>query len=177
MNIPKEKFLKRSSKIEMINEITISNPINLNESNVVKGNEENNLKEEIKEIGIENIKSNEIELGINLLIIEDKKEETHHELNHEEIINKEKIILYKDLEIQCEIDPIDKVLLNKDQILLDESNLCVICYKQYHDAVLIPCGHTNFCFQCLTEINERKIDYCPICLNPFHNFIKIYGQI
>lgn len=109
MNIPKEKFLKRSSKIELINEITISNPINLNESNVVKGNEENNLKEEIKEIGIENIKSNEIELGINLLIIEDKKEETPHELNHEEIINKEKIILYKDLEIQCEIDPIDKV--------------------------------------------------------------------
>ena len=102
------------------------------------------------------------------MIIEDKKEDLREPF-------KEQKVIYMDSAIQCEFEHDYHELLKNEEILND-SRMCIIWFKQNKDAVLIPCGHTHCCFKCLTDMKGKNINNCPICQNPFINFIKIFGQ-
>ena len=39
---------------------------------------------------------------------------------------------------------------------------CSICFDKESNAACVPCGHTGFCYDCLTSWKETKHD-CPIC--------------
>ena len=42
----------------------------------------------------------------------------------------------------------------------EEEGLCVLCYENQSDTVILPCNHTNFCSDCLSRLTKRK---CPTC--------------
>ena len=44
----------------------------------------------------------------------------------------------------------------------DDSRMCVVCFDQPRDAVLVPCGHADTCMTCAREIAERNAA-CPMC--------------
>ena len=44
----------------------------------------------------------------------------------------------------------------------DEGMACVICMERRRNAILIPCGHGDLCFECAKEVATRKCE-CPIC--------------
>ena len=50
--------------------------------------------------------------------------------------------------------------LNKcrDCALSDDEKLCKICFDEFVDVILAPCGHSEFCGRC-----AAKIDCCPLC--------------
>uniref|UniRef100_A0A6C0C9U3 RING-type domain-containing protein n=1 Tax=viral metagenome TaxID=1070528 RepID=A0A6C0C9U3_9ZZZZ len=50
---------------------------------------------------------------------------------------------------------------------------CAICYEIINETyVLVPCGHTSICIDCLSGHRMKK--ECPICKNKIEKFIKIY---
>lgn len=50
-----------------------------------------------------------------------------------------------------------------------ESNLCKICCDKLADATNTACGHTAYCFACLS-----KTPKCPTCRTPIETVIKLY---
>ena len=41
-----------------------------------------------------------------------------------------------------------------------EGNLCILCFDNPRDALLKPCGHCQFCVQCVKKLTHRN---CPTC--------------
>lgn len=58
----------------------------------------------------------------------------------------------------------------KDIDELHEDKKCVICFSlTERNHALFPCGHTQFCEQCITQFSN-----CPICRKDVSSVIKIY---
>lgn len=52
-----------------------------------------------------------------------------------------------------------------------DSEPCCVCFEPLEQRmVLIPCGHTTVCENCLEEINNK----CPLCMQKIQSFYKIY---
>ena len=52
------------------------------------------------------------------------------------------------------------------------SNECCVCFVGIeHKIGLIPCGHTTVCEKCIVNICEKN---CPICREPFTQYVKLY---
>lgn len=51
----------------------------------------------------------------------------------------------------------------------DESNDCVICMERPREIVLIPCGHLNFCLECI-----KKLKTCPSCRKEIVEKIRVF---
>merc|ERR1712137_1063719 len=50
---------------------------------------------------------------------------------------------------------------------------CVVCMEDLlSEYVLIPCGHTGFCSNCITSLDEK----CPICREPYTQTQKLFRQ-
>lgn len=55
---------------------------------------------------------------------------------------------------------------------------CIVCYEKIiNKYVLVPCGHTALCGNCIVKLKERypKSQYlCPLCNSKVDNCVKIY---
>uniref|UniRef100_A0A669EV24 RING-type domain-containing protein n=1 Tax=Oreochromis niloticus TaxID=8128 RepID=A0A669EV24_ORENI len=49
--------------------------------------------------------------------------------------------------------------------------ICVICFNQPHNCVLLDCGHVCCCHTCY-EALPRK--YCPICRQRIERVLRLY---
>lgn len=45
---------------------------------------------------------------------------------------------------------------------LPDGSYCSICLSAVSDALAIPCGHTSFCFDCISRWREIR-SHCPVC--------------
>ena len=59
-----------------------------------------------------------------------------------------------------------------DVFNIAEDSKCTLCYEKNADCVVLPCGHTGFCSDCLNEWFMDKIS-CPICRAEPSSFKKI----
>ena len=56
----------------------------------------------------------------------------------------------------------------------DEEDLCVICLDRERAAVLVPCGHAQFCLQCGLQWSQSgpgRESTCPLCRDPIDQVI------
>ena len=57
--------------------------------------------------------------------------------------------------------------------LLDDN--CIICQNREKTTVLVPCGHSDYCLQCVLEWHKNgdpeKEQTCPICREPIEQVI------
>eukprot|EP00936_MAST-01D_sp_MAST-1D-sp1_P002358 g2358.t1 len=51
---------------------------------------------------------------------------------------------------------------------------CVVCMQNACGAVLLPCGHGDFCFECAQKVATRKAE-CPICRTPIREALRYDG--
>ena len=63
----------------------------------------------------------------------------------------------------------------------EENNLCIICSDNSQDAILLNCGHTDFCLQCAYQCmenlnNNPEGPTCPICRYPIVGAVKRNNQ-
>ena len=58
---------------------------------------------------------------------------------------------------------------NVSEKSLDE---CVICYRNLATKIALPCGHYKFCKECVDKLSVKK---CPVCVQSFDKYIKLYG--
>ncbi|EGR31598.1 hypothetical protein IMG5_106500 [Ichthyophthirius multifiliis] len=68
----------------------------------------------------------------------------------------------------CKIKCEDKVqnINNNSQII---NQLCIICYENDRNIIILPCRHNSVCIGCV-----KNIQVCPICRNKIADTIKIY---
>jgi hypothetical protein len=62
----------------------------------------------------------------------------------------------------------------KDDIDLDD-NECLICGVNKINAVVSPCGHSNFCHDCITDYKKNfSVKGCPCCRQQIELIIKMF---
>ena len=61
------------------------------------------------------------------------------------------------------------IISNIENKNIKECCICITQYKQKY--VLIPCGHTQVCFNCYNKLQQKK---CPLCNKQIKNIIKMY---
>lgn len=66
---------------------------------------------------------------------------------------------------------INRKLMKKMESNIDQSLYCSICYENYKNAALDPCGHV-YCITCITKLYPKK--KCPQCRNQFTKYLKIF---
>jgi hypothetical protein len=54
----------------------------------------------------------------------------------------------------------------------DDDRLCIVCFESSRDAVIVPCGHTGCCSNCLEGFPAPRL--CPICRVQVQHVQKIY---
>lgn len=54
----------------------------------------------------------------------------------------------------------------------DEDRTCIVCFESSRDCVIVPCGHTGCCSNCIEGFPAPKL--CPICRVPVQHVQKIY---
>lgn len=57
---------------------------------------------------------------------------------------------------------------SQDEIVLPDSMLCKICYKEKMEVLSIPCGHIVACIQCAVTL-----DQCAVCRHPYSAIVRI----
>ena len=66
-------------------------------------------------------------------------------------------------------------LLNELIIKEEDKKKCVVCFdKEAGHNALVPCGHTQFCHQCIEEITKRT-NVCSLCKTKIESVLKIYS--
>jgi DNA repair protein RAD16 len=46
---------------------------------------------------------------------------------------------------------------------------CVVCMDRPRTALLVPCGHCHFCYECATQLESRS---CPVCRAPIQRVVR-----
>lgn len=65
--------------------------------------------------------------------------------------------------------------ITTDPDVMDESQECKICMAHRADVVLMPCGHSGICEQCVTRIHSANgYASCPFCRQPMTKVAKIH---
>lgn len=55
----------------------------------------------------------------------------------------------------------------------NEDSMCVVCFDSPRDTAVFPCGHLQFCTQCVaTVMQDRKC--CPVCQLAIEEYRKVY---
>lgn len=69
-------------------------------------------------------------------------------------------------------DP-SNVHINTDVSVEPNAKDCLICLETIEQRyALLPCGHTQFCKDCINKINNRK---CPMCMQIIRSHVKLHG--
>ena len=57
----------------------------------------------------------------------------------------------------------------------DDDDICIICQDREKVAVVVPCGHSDYCLQCVLEWHKNgdpeKEQTCPMCRQPIEQVI------
>lgn len=69
--------------------------------------------------------------------------------------------------------PIEKV---SEGYGMNSEDLCVICFENEPDSIIIPCGHTGVCSSCLDNWYKEN-EACPCCRCESKNYRKIDNDI
>lgn len=58
----------------------------------------------------------------------------------------------------------------------EKNPICSICLDDAANAAIVPCGHSNFCYDCISSyhINSQN-KVCPICRNEIMMIVKLYS--
>lgn len=58
----------------------------------------------------------------------------------------------------------------------EKKPICSICLDDDANAAVVPCGHSNFCYECISShhINSQNKE-CPICRNEIMMVVKLYS--
>ena len=79
-------------------------------------------------------------------------------------------------------DLIDSLTKPKDEVKNDfveqteKKPLCSICLDDDANAAIVPCGHSNFCHECISPYHlnsQNKV--CPICRTEIIMIVKLYS--
>ncbi|CAI2374679.1 unnamed protein product [Moneuplotes crassus] len=60
-------------------------------------------------------------------------------------------------------------------LINDTNKLCVICFTNDKDTVVLPCRHMCLCMEC-SQIVRRQSNNCPICRTKVSTFIQIKDE-
>jgi len=154
-------------------EITKENKKNIeNKKNTVKQSEKRELL--IKEIEIKR----QLEL---------KAKEEAEELYKQQQIEKYNLIELEKIRLQDEKLKLEQINFEKFKLLEEEKlnkladdqsekkAICSICFDSDANAAVVPCGHSTFCYECISSHhvnNQNKV--CPICRTEIVMIIKLY---
>lgn len=59
--------------------------------------------------------------------------------------------------------------------IVGEDNRCVVCLDAQADHAIIPCGHANVCYECITFIKHSKDNApCPTCRTPITQIVRLF---
>eukprot|EP00475_Leptophrys_vorax_P004248 TRINITY_DN1253_c0_g1_i5.p1 TRINITY_DN1253_c0_g1~~TRINITY_DN1253_c0_g1_i5.p1 ORF type:complete len:358 (+),score=70.39 TRINITY_DN1253_c0_g1_i5:1544-2617(+) len=75
-----------------------------------------------------------------------------------------------------EIIPLEekfKEVSNVSQVL-QERNLCRICFENPISAIFIPCAHVVSCFECCSSDTGHPLDSCPFCSTKIQLVHRVY---
>ena len=70
---------------------------------------------------------------------------------------------------QVEIPP-------QPQAVADDHNLCILCFENEKNAVMVPCGHSSFCYECGNKCIRTFTGpdpLCPLCRQPIERCIQM----
>jgi hypothetical protein len=72
----------------------------------------------------------------------------------------------------------DVALIGEERKEFYVSTTCEICMENDKDAILMPCGHQEFCVVCVLLVQDKsksegKQSLCPYCMQPFDNFTHV----
>lgn len=167
------KIIKSENEIEEPVEITKENKkIVENERNKIK--REKLVKEKMEEIH-------------NLKKLEEKaKREAEEKFMAEQM---EKYMMLEQEKLKLEEEKLrqqkEEKLLEKKWISIvgsiqnrieKNSEDCSICVTNIANTACAPCGHKNFCYDCISSyINTYKNKGCPVCRTNISSIVKIYS--
>ncbi|CAG5028204.1 unnamed protein product [Parnassius apollo] len=57
----------------------------------------------------------------------------------------------------------------KEDVAVEDSKLCKICYAEERNVCFVPCGHVVACAKC-----ALSTDKCPMCRRTFTNAVRLY---
>ena len=137
-------------------------PVEVTKENIKKENDKNRINR-IKEIEENNKKANE--LAQKELI------EKYKEIELKRIHQVELELKIKNDKLENEKNMTEYDLMIKKRII-DNGDLCCICYTEMADTALIPCGHRNYCYECAGLLNKQK--GCPVCRKAITTISKIF---
>jgi hypothetical protein len=63
--------------------------------------------------------------------------------------------------------------------IVEDGNVCVMCYEREIKTAILPCGHSVLCISCSRKIAFDKDEYtasCPVCRTPIGQIIKIFNK-
>lgn len=57
----------------------------------------------------------------------------------------------------------------------EKKPICSICFDSDANTAVVPCGHSNFCYECISShhVNSQN-KVCPICRNEIMMIVKLY---
>lgn len=64
-----------------------------------------------------------------------------------------------------------KTINNSDNTKQEIKECCICMTDIIQNIALVPCGHTTMCEHCVPELKDKK---CPLCREPFTQFIKLF---
>jgi len=77
--------------------------------------------------------------------------------------------LLKEVEnLQTKVKQLEEKEQTDSETEKNEKELCVICWENPIDCVLLECGHRTICFKC------SNLQLCPICRNPITRAVKTF---
>jgi hypothetical protein len=97
---------------------------------------------------------------LNLQVLQIKEKEKLHQQSMKILERKVSSLLTKEPGLTEELTPGLSPELKRE---------CVICMESEVDSAIIPCGHAQFCGQCIVKISE-----CSICKQPKTGIFKLY---
>jgi hypothetical protein len=176
----KNKLVGHLLQIHKIIADQIDEPVEINKQNkkTVENIKNLNKQSEQRELLIK-----EAEIKQQLELIAKKEAE---ELYKQQQLEKWKLIEEQKLRLQDEQLRIDQINFEKLKLSKNETShdfieqaerkpICSICLDDDANAAIVPCGHSNFCYDCISSYHinsQHKV--CPICRNEIMMVVKLY---
>ncbi|XWV25427.1 putative E3 ubiquitin-protein ligase XBAT35-like [Tupanvirus deep ocean] len=160
------EIIKSENEITEPVEITKDNKKDI-EANKNKTKQNELVEERLKEIN----RKKQLEL--------DAKAEAERELKEKYLAQYKKIEQSK-LELERKQIELDKkwldIIAKVQERLKENSSECSLCVEEPADTACVPCGHKNFCRECIENyLKSYRSNGCPVCRQKIDSLIKIYS--
>lgn len=151
----------------------------------------NKTNKKIVETARNNVKRDELKEIMRQEAIKKRDIDMQAKVEAEEKMKLEQIEAYKQLEIEKLRLEQEKIRIEKEKVKTQENLLeltnkihekiknneseCCMCADNPADTAIIPCGHLNFCYECIDNYHKSyPQEGCPVCRSKITNINKIY---